>query len=77
MLIGLSFSLRFPEPCLNTIITLANLEGAGIFDEPIHCIKVSECKLLLVLIFPDLTTIWTLILTVIALSISKHVYSVK
>ena len=39
MLIGLSFSLRFPEPCLNTCVTLANLEDAGNFDEPIHCMK--------------------------------------
>ena len=39
MLIGLSFSLRFPEPCLDTRVTLANLEDAGNFDEPIHCVK--------------------------------------
>ena len=37
--LGLKFSLRFPEPCLNTSFTLANLEGAGNFDEPIHCMK--------------------------------------
>ena len=37
--LGLEFSLRFPEPCLNTSFTLANLEGAGNFDEPIHCMK--------------------------------------
>ena len=39
MLIGLSFSLRFPEPCLDTSVTLANLKDAGNFDEPIHCMK--------------------------------------
>ena len=39
MLIGLSISLRFPEPCLNTSVTLENLEDAGNFDEPIHCMK--------------------------------------
>ena len=39
MLIGLSFSLRFPEPSLNTSVTSANLEDAGNLDEPIHCIK--------------------------------------
>ena len=39
MLIGLSFSLTFPEPCLDTCTTLANLEDAGNFDEPIHCMK--------------------------------------
>ena len=37
--LGLEFSLRFTEPCLNTSFTLANLEGAGNFDEPIHCMK--------------------------------------
>ena len=39
MLIGLSFPLRFPEPCLNTSVTLADLEDAGNFDEPIHYMK--------------------------------------
>ena len=39
MLIGLSISLRFPEPCLNTSVTLENLEDAGNFDEPVHCMK--------------------------------------
>ena len=39
MVIGLEFSLRFPEPCLNTSVTLANLEDAGNFDELIHCMK--------------------------------------
>ena len=38
-LIGLLFSLRFPEPCLNTSVTLANLEDAANFDEPIDCMK--------------------------------------
>ena len=37
--LGLEFSLRFTEPCLNTSFTLANLEGAGHFDERIHCKK--------------------------------------
>ena len=37
MLTGLSFSLRFPEPCLNTSVTLANLEDVRNFDETIHC----------------------------------------
>ena len=37
--LGLEFSLRFPEPCLNTSFMLANLEGAGHFDEPIHYMK--------------------------------------
>ena len=37
MLIGLSFSLRFLEPRLNTSVTLANLEDIGNFDEPVHC----------------------------------------
>ena len=40
MLIGLSFSLRFPEPYLITTVTLANLEDAGNFDESIYCMKV-------------------------------------
>ena len=39
MLIGLQFALRFPEPCLNTSVTLAYLEAAGNFDEPIHCMN--------------------------------------
>ena len=39
MLIGLSFSLRFSEPCLNNSVTLANLEDAGNFDEPVHRMK--------------------------------------
>ena len=39
MLIGLSLSLRFPEPCLNTSVKLANFEDAGNFDKPIHCMK--------------------------------------
>ena len=39
MLIGHSFSLRFLERCLDTRVTLANLEDAGHFDEPIHCMK--------------------------------------
>ena len=39
MLIGLSFSLRFPEPCLITSVTLAYLEDAGNFDQLIHCMK--------------------------------------
>ena len=39
MLIGLSFSLRFPEPSLDTGVTLGNLKDAGNFDEPIHCMK--------------------------------------
>ena len=38
MLIGLSCSLRFPEP-LDTRVTLGNLEDAGNFDEPIHYMK--------------------------------------
>ena len=39
MLIGLSISLRFAEPCLNASVTLENLEDAGNFDEQIHCMK--------------------------------------
>ena len=39
MLVGLYFSLRFPEPSLDTGVTLANLEDARNFDEPIHCMK--------------------------------------
>ena len=44
MLIGLSFSLRFPEPCLITSVTLANLEDAGNFDESIYSIKVVQIQ---------------------------------
>ena len=39
ILIGHLFSLRFPEPCLNSSVTLANLEDAGNFDELIYCMK--------------------------------------
>ena len=39
ILIGVSFSLRFLEPYLDTSVTLANLKNAGNFDEPIHCMK--------------------------------------
>ena len=39
MLIGISLSLRFPEPCLDASVTLENLEDAGNFDETIHCMK--------------------------------------
>ena len=37
--LGLESNLRFPEPYLNTSFTLANLKGAGNFDEPIYCMK--------------------------------------
>ena len=39
MLIGVSFSLRFLEPYLDTSVTLTNLKNAGNFDEPVHCMK--------------------------------------
>ena len=52
MLIGLSFSLRFPEPCLNTSVTLANLEDAGNFDEPGHCMKGVRIQTFISLYFP-------------------------
>ena len=52
MLIGLSFSLRFPEPCLDTRVTLANLEDAGNFDEPIHCMKGVQIQTFIGSYFP-------------------------
>ena len=82
MPIGLSFSLRFPEPCLNTSVTLANLEIAGNFDEPIYCMKGARTQTFIGPYFPrklreEKTGIWTLILTVTASPISKRVYSAK
>ena len=50
--LGLEFSLRFTEPCLNTSFTLANLEGAGNFDEPIHCMKSVWTQTLIGQYFP-------------------------
>ena len=38
MLIGLWISLRFLETCLNTSVTLGNLEVRN-FDKKIHCMK--------------------------------------
>ena len=77
MLIGLSFSLRFPEPCLITSVTLAYLEDVGNFDKLIHCMKSFRIQTFIGLYFPDSTTgkfraekalTWTL-LTVIASTI--------
>ena len=56
MLIGLSFSLRFPEPCLITSVTLAYLEDAGNFDKLIHCMKSVRIQTFIGLYFPDSTT---------------------
>ena len=70
--LGFEFSLRFLKPCLNTSFALANLEGAGNFDEPIHCMKSVWTQTLIGQYFPvfSLTTgklwpkkvrIWTLL----------------
>ena len=67
---GLKFSLRFPEPCLNTSFTLANLEDAG--NEPIHCMKsvgiqtfISQCFRVFIptagKLRPEKELIWTLL----------------
>ena len=86
MLIGLSFSLRFPEPCLDTRVTLANLEDAGNFDEPIHCMKGVRIQTFIGPYFPGFAygkstsrknPYLNTYLTVIASLISKHVYSAK
>ena len=80
--LGLKFSLRFPEPCLNTSFTLANLEGAGNFDEPIHCMKSIRTQTFIGQNFPvfnpttgtlrpEKVRIWTL-LKGIALLIWRH-----
>ena len=85
--LGLEFSLRFTEPCLNTSFTLANLEGAGNFDEPIHCMKSIRTQTFIGQNFPvfspttgtlrpEKVRIWTL-LKGIALLIWRHVYSAK
>ena len=50
--LGLEFSLRFPEVCLNTSFTLANMEGAGNFDDPIHCMKSVRIQTLIGQYFP-------------------------
>ena len=47
MLIG----LRFPEPCLNTSVTLANLEEAKNFDELIHYMKSAQVQTFIGLYF--------------------------
>ena len=47
MLIG----LRFPEPCLSTSVTLANLEDAKSFYELIHYMKSAQIQTLLICIF--------------------------
>ena len=52
MLIGFSFSLRFPEPCLNTSATLVNLEDTANFDEPIHCMKSVQIQTFICPYFP-------------------------
>ena len=52
MLIGLQFSLRFPESCLNTSVTLANLENVKNIDEPIHCMKCVLIQTFIGLCFP-------------------------
>ena len=70
--LGLEFSLRFPEPCLNTSFTLANLEGAGKFDEPIQCMNSVRIQTFIgpyFLVFspttgklrPEKVRIWTLL----------------
>ena len=56
MLIGLSFSLRFPEPCLDTSVTLANLQDAGNFDEPIYCMKGVRIQTFIGMYFPVFNT---------------------
>ena len=55
MLIGFSFSLRFPEPCLDTHVTLANLEDAGDFDEPVHCMEGVRIQTFIGPYFPGFT----------------------
>ena len=86
MLIGFSFSLRFPEPCLDTHVTLANLEDAGDFDEPVHCMEGVRIQTFIGPYFPGFTIgklraeknpYLDTYLTVIASLISKHVYSAK
>ena len=52
MLIDLSLSLRFPEPCLDTSVTLANLQDAGNFDEPIYCMKGVPIQTFIGMYFP-------------------------
>ena len=52
MLIGFSFSLRFPEPCLSTSATLVNLEDTANFDEPIHCMKSVQIQTFICPYFP-------------------------
>ena len=75
MLIG----LRFPEPCLSTSVTLANLEDTKSFDELIHSMKSAQIQTFIGLYFPifsptmgklqpEKVRIWTF-LTVIALLI--------
>ena len=76
--LDLEFSLRFPELCLNTSFTLANLEGVGNFDEPIHCMKSVRIQTFIgqyFLIFspttgklrPEKVRIWTLVKGIVLL----------